>query len=171
MTAIDAELQTIIKDNKRFHFTLELAHTTDPDHKDKLNAAISKLNYTQMESNSAEKHKKIFDDIDRQVYAQPWNKLQKFHKETRIELFVNEKFKDNKNKQHYRDMLLKSLENGELNTVKIVTYNSSEAKITDISILKETETGEFIIELKKPKAKSKVIVKPAIVKTNIKKAI
>jgi hypothetical protein len=157
MSAIEIDIQNIVKDNKRFHFQIELSlvDKNDVDRISKFEKIIKKLDYVPIKSNSEEKHKKMFEEIDKQVYAQPWNKLQKFHKETRIENYINEKFIDPVMRIKYIKMLKESLERGELNTVKIVTYDTVKAQITDINIFKKKDdSDEYFINIKKTKQKT-----------------
>lgn len=154
---METDIQNIVKDNKRFHFQIELslADKNDVDRISKFDKIIKKLDYVPVKSNSEEKHKKMFEEIDKQVYAQPWNKLQKFHKETRIENYINEKFIDPVMRIKYIKMLKESLEKGELNTIKIVTYDTIKAQITDITIFKKKDdSDEYFINIKKTKQKT-----------------
>jgi hypothetical protein len=151
--AIEKEIEQLIKNNMKFRFDLELSKTSEEEkeRREQIVKIIANLDYKQEEPKTSEKRQKMFDDIEKQIYKQPWHKMRDHHKEVKLSEFVNEVYKDHKEKDNIMKLIMKGLANGDLKNEKGVIYDSFESKIKEIVNLKEND-GIFVLE-KKVKAK------------------
>jgi len=100
------------------------------------------------------------------VYRQKWLKLQNFHKENKINEYIEEKYKDHQNKNQLRDLLLEYLNENKFKTEKYIKYDSIATKIIDIvGLVEEEGIFKFIDKKKTKKTESdkkskKIVVKP-----------
>ena len=146
------EMQELIKNNKIFRFGLELTNTHDEDRIKQIQNIIAFLEKKEdKKMDTQDKITKMFNDLDIQLYKQPWNKLKEHYKETKIKEYVNEKYKDHEEKDLILALLLEKLEEGSLKTIKSVTYDQKTAKITDIKDFTVDEDGKYSFSSKKTK--------------------
>jgi hypothetical protein len=163
---IGKEIEILVKDNMRFRFQLELSKTSDNGRKDTIGKILNNLDNknTASEVDTMNKKNKIFDDLDKRIYSQPWTKLKSFQKETKIKDYVNEKFNSYVGKDQVLNLLMSALEKKELNKTSDVEYDTTNMKIINIPKLKQSDNGEYIMAsikaTKVPKSiKSKTITK------------
>lgn len=149
MTDILDDIHGIVKANRIYRFGMELANIKDELRKTQIKQIMEKLENKNL--TSKERTAKMFDDLNIMAYKQSWNKLQDFHKEDRIKLFVLEKYEKHKNKNQLENLLLDKLKDGYFKTTKNITYEN--AKISTIHDLVETEIGFEIKTEKKTKTK------------------
>lgn len=136
----DTDIYQIIKDNKQFRFQLELSLTTDEERKKQLQTIINNLNQVIVfdKDNNLGKtmHQQLNNDIDKEVYSQPWNKLKECQKEVKIREYVDNTYSDHE-KNDMLQTFLEELKKSKLkNTVKHnrVDYDSTNSKIIKIEL-------------------------------------
>lgn len=150
----EKEISDLIKDNKRFHFSIEISQTDNQEKKDKFAKLIKDLDYVPMAIDGKAKKDKMFDELDKEIYAQPWKKLKLHQQETRLELYVREKFKEKEQDQkQYLTDLKYALNEGYLKDT--VTYDTQQMKITDISNFTFNEDEDMFMVIKKKVSKPK----------------
>jgi hypothetical protein len=71
------------------------------------------------------------------VCTKKWNKIPDYYKKQKIMEYMNEKYETDPKRKDIETMLIQKVESGELNTCKIVTYNTEEMKITKIMLSKK----------------------------------
>jgi hypothetical protein len=161
MSTIDNDLESIRTNCILHRFNNEYANTKDEQRVDQIKKILDHHNGVKKPVQKVENaHAKMFDELNRLVFMQPWNKLQDFHKKLKIEEFVKEKYSDYPKIKELEEVLIKALNDKQL-TIKVVNYNQKNSKIDDISLLEKNEAGDVI--LKNPK--KKVTVKPNIKKS------
>ena len=151
-SSIYNEIESLTKSNLSFRFALELSNTTDPERKKNISNIISKLENKSNDELVKEKREKMFEVIDVQVFKQKWSRLQNFHKEPKILEYVNDNYKDHKNKDKLLEMLNNELKENKLKTEKFIKYDPNTTKITQIIGLVETD-DDFKLEIKKKTVK------------------
>lgn len=166
MESVYSDIESLIKSNMVFRFGLELSKTSDSDRKQTINNILTRLENKNTEISVKEKREKMFEDIDKKVYRQKWLKLQNFHKENKINEYIEEKYKDHQNKNQLRDLLLEYLNENKFKTEKYIKYDSIATKIIDIvGLVEEEGIFKFIDKKKTKKTESdkkskKIVVKP-----------
>lgn len=154
-TSTDLPIDTIIKDNMRFRFQLELSQTQDQQRKDQINKILDKLyNTTQIET-KPNKLQKMFEQLDIEIYKQPWSKLKLHQREVKLREYIEEKYNTEPNKQTILTTIIDANNNKQLSASDVV-YNTEQSKITELSRLQRNEQGviELIQVKKKPKSKT-----------------
>lgn len=154
------EIESLIKDNKRFRFELELSQTSNVDRKTQITNILKTLN-EKIEEPVNDKHKKMFDALEKEIYKQPWNKLKSFHRDVKIKEFVEKTYTDNPKKPQILELLLEALGNGELNTMKKVSYDTTNSQITKITVLCEPDDlhENYYIKSIKPRSSGNMVQK------------
>lgn len=159
---ISNELDELARSLKLYRFRNELNfYKSQNDEKnliriEKLTKIINSLESTQLVQNK-DKIQHAFDDGYKFVYMKPWRRLQDFHKVVKIKEFVEERYKDEKNKGIIEKMLLEAIEKKQLNKDNYVKYDQNISKIIDIPALKQDNDGNFKIILSLPR--KRIVVK------------
>jgi hypothetical protein len=148
---IDHDVDNIIKEAKKFRFQIELSQTNNSEKKEIIQKIINNIENIQ-EANDPNKNKNILSDFTNNVYHQPWTKLKVFHKEDRINKFVDDKFKNDPNKDEILQLLIDKCKDGYLNKKEVVNYDTVTGKIIEIPLLKIVE-GKYELHINKPKTK------------------
>ena len=159
VTNIEQDIDGIIKESKKFRFQLELSQTTDLKKKELLEKIIKNMESYQLNTHP-DKFKNIIQEFNNKVYFQSWAKLKLLHKQDRIKIYVEEKFKDEQKliKDQILKLLLEKCEAGYLNKKENVEYDSLKGKIINIIGLIKNEENN-IYEFETPKLKKKIIIK------------
>jgi len=132
---IQNELDSLIKNNHKYRFELEYNDTEDIDRKKSLTSLLNKYETKSEQSIVDEKKKKMFDEIDRQVFRQKWSKLSEHHKEIKIREYVNDKYSKYEKKETLLNNLITLLKSGKSKIDKYVNYDNtlSTPKIVEIT--------------------------------------
>ena len=151
MDDIVNEIDNLSKIYKLYRFKNELNYYLSQDvntYSDKIN----KLNQiiTNLETSNKKTVHDVCDQINKLVYKKPWNKLPNFHKNVKINEYIVEHYKDNKDLEK---LLSDAVNDKLLNSNKYVVYDQLLCKIIEIPVLKEKD-GKFILEFHKKKTKS-----------------
>jgi hypothetical protein len=143
----DQDLESIIKDNQQFRFQLELSKTHITDRKTTITNILNSMNKsTNITSKTKSSRDMFIENIDKQIYSQPWHKLKDIHKEKKVIEFLDKKYPNN---SKLKELVLKELEKGQFNTTKHVKYDSKKMVIDDIMCIKEGIDKNYSINLKK----------------------
>lgn len=96
---------------------------------------ISKIYYnlTQTQKNLST----LLEDAYNNVYMKKWNRLPNYHKIQKIKEYLNEKYKNDDKKTDIEKKLIDLVQDGKLNTCKIVDYDSENKKINKITLSKK----------------------------------
>lgn len=77
----------------------------------------------------------IISEIDKYTYKKQWNKLTSFHKIVKLKQFVKEVYGDGDLQTELVNKLVKSTEDGKMNTKKSVIYDPNCEKILSVPCL------------------------------------
>lgn len=154
MTTIKQNIDNMIRTNMLYRFNCELQVSEDKDRRQVITHIIEKINNNINENICVkDKRERMFKQIDIDVYKQKWSRLQQFHKENRINKYIDSKYTNHKDKEILRKKLLENLNNNIYKTEKFVKYDIKNACIIDIINYIEKD-GEFIFDIIKQKNKN-----------------
>lgn len=71
------------------------------------------------------------------ICTKKWNRLPDYYKILKIKEYMEEKYNSEPKRKEIEAMLIKRINDGELNTCKIVTYDTDECKIKKIMLSKK----------------------------------
>lgn len=153
-TTVSSEIDKIKKDLLRARFENEINFLINED-EDKNEERIKQLKEVitivtkdkLIKVSSVKTMQDTFKDIEKYVYMQPWNKLQNFHKITKIKEFVKKTYNDENVAKKIEKLLVDAVEEKLLNTAKTVIYNQKEGQIESIPVLKQDDDDEFYLKL------------------------
>lgn len=75
------------------------------------------------------------DEMNRQTYKRPWNRLPSYHKEIKVIEYIKELVDDDEIQKELIEKLIDLINKNKINTKKYVDYNSSECKIIKLKFL------------------------------------
>lgn len=141
--SVDSAIESMRKENLIYRFERELESIqtksdvmteTDELRVNKITDILSKLTGKKKnivkEDISVQKNK-MFDEINKIVYSQPWVKLHTIHKEVKLKEYIEEKYKDNPNMEHIRADLLEKYHDKKIPS-RNVEYNTKLGRIESI---------------------------------------
>lgn len=159
--SIQDDLDGIVKELQLYHFTNELNYAKNQlDDKNKLQTDNDKVRVEKLETILAtltrtkkDERKEYFEKLDAAVYHQSWRKLPQFHRNVKLKEYIKNNYNDENVIKQLEELLL---DNAELNTDKLVVYNTEKMKIESIPplILDET-TQKYTLKFKIPKTTTK----------------
>jgi hypothetical protein len=131
MISINTEIDKIKKDLfvKRIQLEVSKMDSDEPRKKYLLNI-LSELSHkdTLFET--------LVASAENNACVKKWNRVPDFYKKRKIIEYMEEKYKINPKRKEIEEMLINKINKGELNTCKIVTYDTEKMKITKICISK-----------------------------------
>lgn len=150
---VSNEIEYLIKDNKTYRFASELSHTQNNDRKEQLRTIVSSLQVKPVIDTTKDKISKMFNDVDKEIFKQPWAKLRNNHKEVKIKEYIEEHYNNSVNKKQLLELLTDALAAGHYKTNKHVDYNQKTSKITNIKNIIENPDDTYQLEIKPLKVK------------------
>lgn len=132
---INEELADLDKTSERYKMLTEIVTSYSTPKTSILNETLEKININAFQKN--------------------WNQLHNFHKLVKIKEYIKEKYNtiDQTIQKKIENLLAAAVEDGTLNSVKLVTYDKLKCIITDIPCLVINGTN---VSLKLPKKHIKV---------------
>jgi hypothetical protein len=156
-----ASLHTEINDFRKSTLSRSIYNELDQniyeERKNDLLKLLDQITEKQYNVSSAQKLNKMFDDIEKCQYAQPWNKLPNTHKLNKLTEFSNNLFpligNNDSEVEKKRNQLINLLtDNLNKFTPKNLNYDQKTRKIIDILILKLNSEDNYYIQSSKTKS-------------------
>jgi hypothetical protein len=100
-----------------------------------LEKILENIEKEPMEKPNEKYSKTIFDEVEKYIYKKPWKKLQPFHRMKKIEEYLNDEIKDEKDRKMLIEKFRKLVSEGKLNSDKLVEYDPTNEKIISLSVM------------------------------------
>jgi hypothetical protein len=150
-TTINSSFGTLITDNMRFRFQLELSQTTDQARKDMITNILKTYDVQEIQTEQPNKVQKMFENLDREIFKQPWSKLKLHQREVKLREYVNDKYKDNPDKEEVMTLLVSANASKHLHSAD-VAYDRELSKITDIPRVVRNADNKYELKVTRAKA-------------------
>jgi hypothetical protein len=152
MSDLNKEIDDMIKENKRTRFESELGDTIDEERKNHLNEILNKILNKKPIIDEKSTLLSYFEEINKNIVLQSWNKLNPIIKNKKIEEYISERYQDDKLIALEK---INNIINKGLLTNKYIQYDSKIGKISDIPNFKK-ENNEYIFNIEKKIIKKKI---------------
>lgn len=122
---IQNELDNLVKNNYKQRFKWELDDTKNVDRKKILESILNGYETKSEQTIVDEKKKKMFDEIDKQIFKQKWSKLSDHHKEIKIKEYIDEKYSKYEKKDILLNNIITILKSGKTKIDRYINYDNT----------------------------------------------